>query len=171
MKKLLSILGISCITLTGCIAPPADYGFDPSKLPNKIYGKYWAMKEDSQVANVFQINRDGTATLWRYSCDKARNYKTANRGNLGQLIEKIDENTPQGKLAREIIKIERYKVSNGENNEFKLHSLITLGNEFSTLKINSISDSTLNLTQTILVIRKVFDYKSVKDYTKPLCAY
>ncbi|MFZ7255692.1 hypothetical protein [Avibacterium avium] len=171
MKKLFSMLSISCIALTGCIAPMTDYAFDSSKLPAQIYGKYWAMKEDNQVSNVFQINRDGTATLWRYSCDKARNYQTANRGNLGQLVEKIDENSVQGKLAREMIKIERYKVSNGEQNEFKLHSLLTAGAAFSSVKINSITSSTLNMTQTFLFLPKNFTYKSVKSYSKPLCAY
>ena len=165
------ILGISMMT-TGCIAPPSSYYFDSNSIPSKVYNKYWAMHPQGNVANVMEIKPNGTATIWRYSCDKLNNYRTKNEGTLGRMIEQIDSNTPEGELARSFVDVERYKIETVGPNEFKLHAIIVGG--WSSIRIEGVNSRQLAVTQSFFggwAGSKQFTYQQVPSYIKPLCAY
>ncbi|MBV6526669.1 hypothetical protein HT663_08860 [Ursidibacter maritimus] len=130
------------------------------------------MEPQDDVANIMQISRDGSATLYRYSCDKFNNYKTKNKGNLGQLVEYIANQAEQkqkgsGDLIREFVNVERYKLETIGHNEIKLHAII-LGGVFK-IKFTSISNNHLNATQSILGLPKALKYRAVKNPYTPKC--
>ncbi|KAE9534622.1 hypothetical protein [Ursidibacter arcticus] len=173
MKKIKLLPLFFTLSLTSCIAPTTNYYFDSSALSSRIYNKFWAMEPKDDIANIMQIKPDGSATLYRYSCDKFNNYKTKNKGNLGQLVEYIANQAEQkqkgsGDLIREFVKIERYKLETIGANEIKLHAIIVGG--FSSIKFNTVSHKHLTATQNILGITKNFKYTAVPTAYTPKCS-
>lgn len=176
--KLKAMFLAASVGLTGCIAPSGNYSFSPNLLPNELYDGYWAMDPENQMANVFEINRDGTATLYRFSCDKSRNYRTANAGTIGKLVEKLALKAEQktgfkegGDLVRGVLDIEQFKASTPAQNQFVLNSIGGAAYRHS-FTINSISASRLNLTDkaTWLFIPMTKHYAYTKvELPRPKC--
>lgn len=174
LKHILTPILVS-LSLSSCVAPTGNYDFNANLISPQIYNKYWAMEPQNDVANVFIISPNGSATLYRYSCDALNNYKTKNKGTIGQIIEQLamkadDKAQGSGELVREFVKVERYKIETLAQNEIKLHAIVLGG--WSSLKFTDINKNNLSATQTFfggLGGTKSFQYTNVNSPSFPIC--
>ncbi|QIW15695.1 hypothetical protein A4G20_04795 [Pasteurellaceae bacterium RH1A] len=149
MKTKLFLSLVASLALTGCNLITANPHFEANSLPSGLYHKYWAMEMQDNMANIFQVSPDGRATVWRYSCDKYRNY--------------VSRTNPQAS------QVEHYQLESQGQNAFRLHS--SRAGAWASLRVHEVSSQRLVMSQQMPRQTQALEihYQAVASHDKPLC--